>query len=30
MIGGIELKDSRGELTAEQVTLFQAIFDKSE
>ena len=30
MIGGIEPRDSRGELTAEQVTLFQAIFDKSE
>lgn len=29
MIGGIEPKDSRGELTAEQVTLLQAIFDQS-
>lgn len=30
MMGGINPKDSRGELTAEQVTLFQAIFDKTE
>lgn len=30
MIGRIELKDSQGEFTAEQVTLFQVIFDKSE
>gem|GEM_PF-6885789 len=28
MIGGINPKDSRGELTTEQVTLLQAIFDK--
>lgn len=30
MMGGINPKDSRGVLTAEQVTLFQAIFDKTE
>lgn len=30
MNGGIELKDSQGEFTTEKVTLFQAIFDKSE
>lgn len=30
MIGGINPKDSRGELTAEQVRLLQAIFKESE
>lgn len=30
MIGGIDPKDSRGELTSEQVTLFQEIFDEYE
>lgn len=30
MMGGINPKDSRGELTAEQVTRLQAIFDESE
>ncbi|WP_214827388.1 hypothetical protein [Exiguobacterium sp. s26] len=30
MIGGIDPKDSRGELTADQVTLFKSIFDDQE
>ncbi|KAB2863232.1 MAG: hypothetical protein F9K39_08595 [Exiguobacterium chiriqhucha] len=30
IIGGIDPKDSRGELTADQVTLFKSIFDDQE